>query len=343
MKKLLNVLYVTLPDAHMSLEDENVLVKRQGEVLLKVPLLNLEGIISFSYFGATPQLMSKCAQMCVSVSFLSEYGKYLGTLYGETKGNVLLRREQYRIADSLEKSLPFAQSFIFAKLHNQRWVLERGLRDHALRVNTKLLETSSAQILENQKLSLTCQNKDILRAIEGNAAQAYFRAIDELILQNKKDFLFIIRNRRPPTDPINALLSFAYTLLAAECRHALESVGLDSYVGFMHTDRPGRASLALDLMEELRPHFADRFVLTMINRNEISPDDFEQQVVGAVKIKSEARKKFLTSWQQRKREHVTHPFLEEEIQWGLVPHVQALLLSKAIRGDLESYPPFLWK
>lgn len=343
MRKLLNVLYVTLPDARLSLEDENVLVKRDGEILLKVPLLNLEGIVCFSYFGATTQLMSRCAKMGISVSFLNEYGKYLGTLYGESKGNVLLRREQYRIADSLERSLPFAQNFVFGKLHNQRWVLERGLRDHSLRINAELVEKSSAQILENQKLSLKCQDKDTLRAIEGNAAQAYFRAIDELILQNKNTFFFINRNRRPPTDSVNALLSFAYTLLVSECRHALETVGLDSYVGFMHTDRPGRTSLALDLMEELRPHFADRFVLTLINRNELTSEDFEQQVSGAVKMKSDARKKFLASWQQRKKEYITHPFLEEEIQWGLVPHVQALLLSRVIRGDLEKYPPLLWK
>ena len=343
MKKLLNILFVTLPDVSVNLENENVCVKKDKEVLLMVPLLNLEGLVLFNYFGASPRLLAECAKRDITVSFLSEYGKFLGSFHGESRGNVLLRKEQYRISDDQVKSLGYAKNFVFGKLHNQRWVLERGLRDYALRVDTESLKKESFQIAENMKQALECDDLELLRAIEGNAAQSYFKAFDELVLRNKDGFAFINRNRRPPTDPVNALLSFAYTLLASECRHALECIGLDAYVGFMHTDRPGRASLALDLMEELRPHFADRFVLSLINCNQIAPSDFEVQESGAVLMSDAARKKFLSTWQQRKRETITHPFLKEKLEWGIVPYVQALLLSRTVRGDLDQYPPFLWK
>ena len=343
MKKLLNILFVTLPDVFVNLENENVCIKKDKEILMRVPLLNLEGLVLFNYFGATPQLLGECAKRSVTVSFLNEHGKFIGSFYGESKGNVLLRKEQYRISDSPDRSLEYARNFIFGKLHNQKWVMERGLRDHSLRVDTDLIKKSSVFFTDCMKLVLSCGDITTLRAIEGNTAQIYFKSFDELILSNKDDFAFINRNRRPPTDPVNALLSFAYTLLGSECRHALESAGLDSYVGFMHTDRPGRASLSLDLMEELRPHFADRFVLSLINRNEILPSDFETQESGAVLMSDNARKGFLSAWQQRKKETITHPFLKEKLEWGIVPHIQALLLARTIRGDLEEYPPFLWK
>lgn len=343
MKKLLNVLYVTRKDSFLSLENENVVVKCDNTVLLRVPLLNLEGIVCFNYFGATHLLMGECAKRNITISFLNEYGKYIGTLHGEVQGNVLLRKEQYRISDSEERSLDYARSFIFGKLHNQRSVIDRAIRDHSLRVDEAKLQEVSIQIKENQKQILNCDSLAALRAIEGNSAQAYFRVFDELILQNKKDFLFSNRNRRPPTDPTNALLSLAYTLLASECRHALEVVGLDSYVGFMHSDRPGRPSLALDLMEELRAQFADRFVLSMINRKEITAKDFESQESGAILLTKNARAKFLTAWQKKKEEEITHPFLNEKLEWGLVPYIQALLLARVIRRDLDRYPPFLWK
>jgi CRISPR-associated protein Cas1 len=343
MKKLLNVLYVTNPDVKANLENENVCIKAGDEALLKVPLLNLEGIVLFNYFGATPQLMAECAKRNITISFLSSYGKYLGTFHGETRGNVLLRREQYRIADFLDNSISFARNFIFGKLHNQKWVIERGLRDHSIRLNVATLKKISAQITDNMKRVLECGDNGLLRAIEGNSASIYFRALEELILVNKTEFILKSRNRRPPTDPVNAMLSFSYTLLASECKHALEAVGLDSYVGFFHVDRPGRSSLALDVMEELRPHFSDRFVLSLINRGEITVADFITQESKAVSLTDEARKTFLSAWQKRKKEIITHPFLKEKVEWGLVPHVQALLLARTIRGDLEEYPPFLWK
>ncbi len=342
MKKLLNVLFVTQADAKVSLETDNVCVKKDDEMLIRVPLLNLEQIVLFNYYGATPQLLGECAKQNISVSFLNEYGKYYGTFHGESRGNVLLRREQYRIADD-HRALDYAKSFIFGKVHNQKWVVERGIRDYSLRLDSEMLKKQSEFIGEQLKQILDINSDEILRATEGNAAQHYFSAFDELILTNKELFKFTNRNRRPPTDAVNAMLSFAYTLLASECRHALEVVGLDSYVGFLHVDRPGRASLALDLMEELRPHLADRFVLSLINRNEVTEKDFEFQSSGAVYLAVESRKKFLSSWQNRKKEEITHPFLKEKIAWGLVPYSQALLLARTIRGDLEGYPPFLWK
>lgn len=342
MRKLLNVLFVTLAEAKVILESENVCVKKDNEVLLRIPLLNLEQIVLFNYYGATPQLLGECSKRKISVSFLSEYGKYLGTFHGESSGNVLLRREQYRIADD-NRSLDYAKNFVFGKLHNQKWVIERGIRDYSLRIDTTLLKKQSEFINQQLKQVLTIDNEESLRATEGNGAHYYFSAFDELILQNKEFFIFTKRNRRPPTDAVNAMLSFAYTLLASECRHALEVVGLDSYVGFLHADRPGRASLALDLMEELRPHFADRFVLSLINRNEVEESDFEIQSSGAVYLCEKSRKKFLSSWQNRKKEEITHSYLKEKVEWGLVPYCQALLLARTIRGDLEYYPPFLWK
>lgn len=342
MRKLLNVLYVTQSDAIVNLETENVCVKKDGEVILRVPLLNLEQIVLFNYFGVTPQLLGECVNRKITVSFLSEYGKYMGTFYGESNGNVLLRREQYRIADD-SRALGYAKNFIFGKLHNQRWVIERGIRDYSLRLDTEYLKKQSKFINDQLKRVLNLENHENLRAVEGNAAHYYFSAFDELILKNKDFFIFKNRNRRPPTDAVNAMLSFAYTLLASECRHALEVVGLDSYVGFLHQDRPGRASLALDLMEELRPHYADRFVLSLINRNEVVESDFEIQSSGAVVLTSVSRKRFLSSWQNRKKEEIIHPYLKEKVEWGLVPYCQALLLARTIRGDLDGYPPFLWK
>ncbi len=342
MKKLLNVLFVTHPDAMVHLDTQNVCVKKDAEVLLRVPLLNLEQIVLFNHYGATPQLLSACAKQNISISFLSEYGQYHGTFHGESSGNVLLRREQYRIADD-DRAMGYARAFIFGKLHNQKWVIERGVRDHGLRVDAEVLKKRCEFIGGQLKQVLSLEQPEPLRAAEGNAAHHYFSAFDALILQSREVFTFTTRNRRPPTDPVNAMLSFAYTLLASDCRHALEVVGLDSYVGFLHTDRPGRASLALDLMEELRPHFADRFVLTLINRGEVGEADFEWQGSGAVYLSAQSRKKFLSAWQTRKKEEITHPFLKEKMEWGLVPYCQALLLARAIRGDLESYPPFLWK
>ncbi|MDD2215057.1 MAG: type I-C CRISPR-associated endonuclease Cas1c [Eubacteriales bacterium] len=344
MKKLLNTLYITKPETFLALENEAVMVKEGDATILRVPLLNIEAIVHFGYtIGCSPALIAECAKRNILITFLTENGKYLGSIIGESKGNVTLRKEQYRISDDEYRSCIYARNFIFGKLHNSKWVLERATRDYELRVDVESIKKCTSQISELMKDVLDCERLDLLRAIEGNAAHCYYSVFNELVLQNKDFFVFKNRNRRPPTDPINALLSFAYVLLAADCRHALEGVGLDAFVGFLHRDRPGRASLALDLMEELRSVIADRFVLSLINRQEITQKDFRITESGAVLLTDDARKKFLAAWQTRKKDVITHPFLDEKIEWGIVAHSQSLLLSRTIRGDLDSYPVFLWK
>ena len=343
MRRLLNTLFVTSEDAYLALENENVVVYREQEKAGQYPLQMLEGIISFSYKGASPALMGACVQRNVHLSFLSPNGRLLARVVGESSGNVLLRKQQYRISDDLTESCRIARNFIFGKIHNCRWVIERTLRDHALRVDQQALRTASSQLQARLSPLLQTTQMDILRGQEGEAAACYFNILNQLILNQKEDFCFEGRNRRPPLDRVNAALSMAYTLLGHDCAAALESVGLDAYVGFMHRDRPGRKSLALDLMEELRAPVADRFVLTLINTRALQAKHFKHQSGGAVLLNDEGRKVALAAWQGRKSEEITHPFLREKVPWGLVPYVQALLLSRHLRGDLEEYPPFLWK
>lgn len=307
------------------------------------PLHTLQNILCFSYKGASPALMGKCASSGVNLCFLTPRGRFLARACGENSGNVLLRRTQYRVADDTEESCLAARSFIFGKVYNGRWSIERTRRDHALRVDDDALGRASAAMADALPHLLEETDLDALRGQEGQIAAVYFGAFDGMILNQRETFAFSGRSRRPPMDPINALLSFAYTLLANACAGALESVGLDPYVGFLHRDRPGRASLALDLMEELRPVFADRFAITLVNNRAIRPEHFERQSGGAVWLTDAGRKTLLAAWQKRMGEPITHPFLKEKMAWGLVPYVQALLLARYLRGDLESYPPFLWK
>lgn len=316
---------------------------QNDKTLAKVPLRSIEGIMCFSYKGASPALMGRCGKLGISMAFYSPRGHYYCSVLGEENRNVLLRREQFRVADDEQKSLRYAKSFIVGKLYNAKWVLERTKRDHALRVNIdRFAEQSgklSAALLKARK-SLTV---DELRGVEGLAAKDYFYAFDDLVLKNKDDFFFTSRSRRPPLDRLNALLSFCYSILTNDCIAALQGVGLDPYVGFMHTDRPGRASLALDLVEEFRPVLADRFVLTLVNTGAVKPGDFEIRENGGVLLSDFGRKKVLTAWQKKKSDQILHPFLQEKISWGLVPYVQALLLARSLRGDLDDYPPFMWK
>lgn len=343
MKHLLNTLYVTSNDAYLSLKNDNVVVQ-QGDITLgKIPLRSLESIMSFSYKGASPALMGKCAEFGVGLSFFSPYGRYYCSILGEKNRNVLLRREQFRFADDEDAALPFAQSFIVGKIYNCRWVLERTKRDHALRVNSERIAEQSEKLRQALLNARDCRSIDELRGIEGLAAKDYFFTFDDLILRNKDDFFFQQRSRRPPLDRVNALMSFVYSILTSDCIAALQGVGLDPYVGFMHTDRPGRASLALDLVEEFRPTIADRFVLTLINTGTIKPSQFEIRENSGVFLSEDGRKTVLAAWQKRKQETLTHPFFNEKMPWGLVPHAQALLLNRAIRGDLDAYPPFMWQ
>lgn len=343
MRTLLNSLFVLSEDVYLSCKDDNVYVERGKERVGSVPLRSIEHILCFSYKGASPALMGRCAELGVSLSFYSPWGKYYCSIFGENSRNVLLRREQYRIADDESRALPIARSFVIGKIYNARWVLERARRDHAMSINVDRVSTQS-QLLADAILSARSQPSiDALRGVEGRAAQDYFFAFDDLILRNKDEFFFESRSRRPPMDRMNALLSFVYVLSAGDCAAALQGVGLDPYVGFLHRDLPGRESLALDLMEELRSVLCDRFALSMVNTGEIRASDFENRENGGVFLTDSGRRTVLTAWKKRKDEVLTHPFLKEKIPWGLVPYVQALLLARTIRGDLDAYPPFMWK
>ena len=309
MKQLLNTLFVTSEDIYLSLEGENVLANRDKEVVARYPLHTLQSIVSFSYPGASPALMGKCAQYGIGLAFCSPRGRFLARVCGESSGNVLLRREQYRIADDPARCCQIARTMIFGKLSNGAASIQRTLRDHALRVQDCGLEDAASDIRQMLPQILAAADPDTLRGLEGVAATAYFGVFDHMLLNRKEEFFFHGRNRRPPLDRVNAMLSFAYSLLAHDCASALESVGLDSYVGFLHQDRPGRQSLALDLMEELRACMADRFVLTLVNNRMIRPEDFQVQDSGAVLLTDDGRQKFLKTWQERKRDMLTHPYL----------------------------------
>lgn len=343
MRQLLNTLFVTSEDIYLTLDGENVVANREKVVAARYPLHTLSAIITFSYSGASPALMGACAQRGISLSFCSPRGKFLARVTGESNGNVLLRRTQYRIADDPVQSCVLARNMIFGKIHNARWSIQRTRRDHSLRVDDARLGEVSEQLKDVLPQVLCQEDLDSLRGLEGAAATAYFGVFDQLILGNKAVFHFTTRSRRPSMDPVNALLSFAYSLLSHDCASALESAGLDSYVGFLHRDRPGRSSLALDLMEELRPCIADRFVLSCINNRIFQKSDFDYRENGAVFLNEKGRRIFLQRWQERKKDTLTHPFLGEKIPWGLVPYLQAMLLARHLRGDLEAYPPFLWK
>ena len=343
MRHLLNSVYILTPEAYISLDGENVVVKKSDDEIGRFPLHSVEQVVCFSYKGASPAFMGKCAEKGIELSFFTPSGRFLARVGSGVNGNVLLRREQYRVADDESRKLPFAKAFIVGKLYNARYVLERAKRDHAMTVDCEKLEAASATQKSAILAANACASSDSLRGIEGEAASAYFDVFQELILPKSETFRFATRSRRPPTDPVNALLSFAYSLLANACASALESVGLDPYVGMLHTDRPGRESLALDLMEELRPVLADRFVLSGINNRMFSEDMFQRIDNGAVLLNDEGRRTFLTAWKKRRDETITHPFLGEKLPWGLVPYVQSLLLARCLRGDLDGYPPFLQK
>ncbi len=343
MRHLLNTLFVTSEDIYLSLDGENVVANRDKQALARYPLHTLSGILSFAYPGASPALMGACAERGISLAFCTPRGRFLARVSGENNGNVLLRRTQYRLADDPHASCRIARCMLFGKLYNARWSIERTRRDHGMRLDAQKLSDAAQTIQKLLPAVLEETSPDRLRGLEGVGASAYFGVIDDMILANKDAFFFRGRSRRPPMDAFNALLSFAYSLLAHDCAAALESVGLDAYVGFLHRDRPGRPSLALDLMEELRACYADRFVLTLINNRIIRPADFTRRAGGGVLLSDAGRKTFLTHWQERKKDVITHPYLDEKLPWGLVPYAQALLLVRHLRGDLDDYPCFLWK
>ena len=343
MRKLLNTLFITTENAFLSLDGETVNVEINKKKVGQFPLQTLESIVCFTYNGATPAFMGVCAKKGINLAFYSPFGKFLCRVAGASQGNVLLRKKQYRVSDHQEESCLLSRNFILGKVFNCRWSIDRTLRNHALRVDEERLRKSVQYLSEGLEKIRREESLDSLRGLEGECASVYFGVFDELILNQKEDFGFSGRNKRPPLDRINAMLSFGYSLLANDCAGALEGAGLDSYVGFLHRDRPGRKSLALDLMEEMRACMVDRFVLTLVNNRQIKKEHFRTSESGAVEFTEDGRKKFITAWQERKREQITHPYLQEKICWGLVPHIQAMLLARYLRGDLDGYPPFLWK
>jgi len=343
MKKLLNTLFVTTQGAYLNKDGECIVVSVGNEEKLRIPIHNLGGVICFGNVLCSPFLLGHCGENGVVVSFLTEHGRFLARIQGRVSGNILLRREQYRRADDENASSLIARSFLLGKALNARTVLQRVLRDHGETIPTgpiiAVINYLEKQIglIRNETLL------DRLRGLEGDASRAYFNVFDTLITAQKESFFFHERNRRPPLDNMNALLSFLYTLLAHDCAGALESVGLDPQAGFIHRDRPGRAGLALDLMEEFRSFFADRLALSLVNLRQVQSSGFKKTASGAVEMNEETRKVVIAAWQKRKQDEIQHRFLDETIPMGLLPFTQALLLSRHLRGDIDGYPPFLWK
>lgn len=344
MKTHLNTLFVTLENAYLSKDGAAIAIRHEGKTKLRVPLHNLDGIVTFGWdTSASASLMAACCENDVALSFHSPYGKFLASINGFTSGNILLRREQYRRADDPESTLKIAKNFIAAKLSNGRTVIQRSLRDHSHGDHRSSLEKTAAYLLNRIQATQQADEIGELRGIEGEAAVAYFAAFQKLITVTDGAFVFKTRSRRPPLDPVNALISFIYSLLTHDIRSACESCGLDPQCGFLHRDRPGRPSLALDLMEEFRPMLADRLAFSLINRKQLSAKDFEYKESGAVFLKDKPRKVVLQAWQERKQTEIMHPFLQEKTTVGLLVHLQARLLARHLRGDLDAYPAFLWK
>lgn len=338
MRKLLNVLYVTTPESYLSKDGENVVVSVKQEETFRIPIINIEGIVTFGYMGASPGLMKLCSDKGVSLTFLSPHGRFIGHFNGPTRGNVLLRVAQYQVSNDLSKSLHYAKLFISGKIQNYRSLLQRFIRDYG---NDDEVACAIKTMDSLKRRALNVYDGPQLLGVEGEAANVFFGVFSKMILSKDEGFSFNGRNRRPPKDAVNALLSFVYTLLSNEMCSALETVGLDPYVGFFHTLRPGRASLALDVMEELRAYLGDRLVLSLINRKQISMNDFIRQGENGIVMSDSARRTVLSAWQARKKEMITHPFLNEKIPIGLLPYVQAMLLSKSVRNDIDDYPVFL--
>lgn len=340
MRKLLNTLYVTTPESYLSKDGMNVVISVKQQEVFRIPIINIESIVTFGYMGASPGLMKLCSDNGVSLTFLSSNGRFISRVQGQTRGNVLLRMAQYYLADDMERSLHVAQLMVAGKIQNYRSVLRRFIRDYG---ENKEVEEIAKALDEGKRDALKAKSKQELMGIEGMAANQYFSVFHNLILQQKEDFPFNGRNRRPPKDAVNAMLSLSYTLLANDVAAALETVGLDPYVGVFHSIRPGRASLALDVMEEMRAYIGDRFVLSLINRRQISSSDFLYQGEKGVVLTDKGRKVFLTAWQNRKKETIQHSYLNEKIPIGLLPYVQAMLLARYVRNDIDDYPVFLFK
>ena len=343
MKKHLNTLFVTTQEAYLAKEGETVVVKLGREVKLRAPIHTIGGIVCFGQVSCSPFLMGFCAERDVAVTFLTESGRFMARVVGPVSGNVLLRREQYRRADDKAASAELAKAFVAGKLANCRTVVNRVLRDHPEKVDSGKLEFTAKRLASSMKKLPATEGLELVRGVEGDGANVYFEAFDHFITARKEDFFFKGRSRRPPLDNVNCLLSFLYVLLMHDVRSALETAGLDPAVGFLHRDRPGRASLALDMMEEFRPFIADRLALSLINLKKVNGKGFRKDEAGGVTMDDETRKTVLVAYQTRKQDIINHPFLEEKVSVGLLFHVQAMLMARCLRGDLDGYPPFIWK
>lgn len=343
MQRFLNTLYMTTQKAYLHKKGDSVEIVIDGNPKMTIPMINLDSIVCFGNVYISPFLLGAAPKHNITISFLSRTGKFLARVQGPVAGNVLLRKAQYRISDDKAKSAQVAKYFITGKISNQKTVLQRVVRDHKEKINTaaiqSVIETLNCNLSKIEKES----DLDVLRGIEGDSAEAYFSVFDELIISQKDAFKFSGRNRRPPLDNVNAMLSYVYTLLYHDMISALEVVGLDPAVGFMHRDRPGRLSLALDLIEEFRSFFADRLVLSLINRNEITADQFEKSASGAVVMNESARKSLIAAYQEKKKSVLTHPYLEKKMHLAILFHTQARLLARYIRGDMDGYPVYIWK
>ncbi len=341
MKRLLNTLYVTLQDSYLALEGETMLVRVEGETRLRVPLLTLGALVGFGRVSCSPALMGACAERGIAISFLDQHGRYLARVTGPVSGNVVLRRAQYRDADDPERRLEIARCIVLGKLANSRTLLLRAARDHGDKGGEFPLRQAACHLDRCLDEARVAGDLDTLRGLEGMAAKTYFEVFDHAITAQKDAFYMRERTRRPPLDNMNSLLSFLYTILAHDVSAALEAVGLDPQVGFLHCERPGRPALALDVMEEFRPFLVDRLALSLVNLRQVQASGFTKAESGGVVMDDETRKTVLVAYQKRKQEELWHPFLEESFHIGLFVHAQAQLMARHIRGDLDAYPAFI--
>lgn len=342
MKKLLNTLYVLTPDSYLFCRNENVCIQIQGEEKLAVPALTIDSIVCFGKMTVSTPLLEFCGERGISVSFVSPQSRFMGRFYGPVSGNVLLRKRQYESISQVAFCNQLVKNLLLAKLRNSKLVLMRSARLCKSEVEKNALTEGAVHLGTIARELLTCESVDSMRGIEGAAANVYFSHFDQMIANNPGGFRFDTRTRRPPRNAVNAALSFSYMLLTREIQSALETVGLDPAVGYLHTLRPGRPSLALDMVEELRAPLCDRFVMSLFNRGQLSDKDFEKWEE-AVLLNDRGRRTILSSWQKRKQEEILHPFLEEKVQIGMIPYAQAMLLARVLRGDLDDYPPFVWR
>lgn len=342
MKKLLNTLYVLTPEAYLFCRNENICIQIQEEEKLAVPALTIDSIVCFGKMTVSTPLLEFCGERGISVAFVSPQGRFMGRFYGPVSGNVLLRKRQYETIGQEAFSVAFVKNLLLAKLRNSKFVLTRSARLCKSEEGRAALTSGAAHLSKITEELLACETVDGLRGMEGAAANVYFSRFDRMIANNPGGFRFETRSRRPPRNEVNAALSFTYMLLTREVQSALETVGLDPAVGYLHALRPGRPSLALDLLEELRAPLCDRFVMSLFNRGQLTDKDFEKGEE-AVLLNDRGRRTLLSGWQKRKQETLLHPFLEEKIPIGMLPYAQAMLLARVLRGDLDAYPPFVWR